>query len=58
MNPSNFAISILLVTILSFVVSLIARRNGNPQLHLFVKIMRVLIILMVVAYFFLRTSSS
>ena len=57
MNLSNLAISILLVTIFSFVVSVVARRSNNEQLHLFVKVMRGLVLLMVAAYFLIRTSS-
>ena len=57
MTTPNLAIAILVVTIFSFIVSRFARRSDNAQLHLFVKVMRVLILLMVAVYFYLRVSS-
>ena len=56
LTTSNLAIAILVVTIISFAVSLFARGRDNAQLNLFVKVMRVVILLMVAVYFYLRTS--
>ena len=58
MSTSNLAIAILVVTVFSFIVSRFARGRESEQLNLFVKVMRVLILLMVAVYFYLRVSSS
>ncbi len=56
MNLSNLSIVILVAAIALFVASLISRRAGinTPTLQLVVKVLRVVILVLVASYFYIR----
>lgn len=54
MTTSNFAILILVTTVVFFIVSRFARKRDNPQLQLLVKAMRVFVLALVAVYFYKR----